>query len=55
VAYPDGYPVTATTRWEAAWTGADPAGAANGTLPALARTWVGNVRVAEVQTIVTNP
>jgi hypothetical protein len=50
VRYPAGYPVTATTRWTADWTGS---GATSGTLDPLTRTWVGNVPVAEVQTIVT--
>jgi hypothetical protein len=50
VRYPAGYPVTATTRWTADWTGS---GATSGALDPLTRTWVGNVPVAEVQTIVT--
>ena len=51
VRYPGGYPVAATTRWTAEWTGS---GNTSGTLDPLTRTWTGNVPVAEVQTIVTS-
>jgi hypothetical protein len=51
VAYPAGYPVTATTRWTADWTGS---ANTRGTLDPVTRTWTGNVPVAEVQTIVTS-
>jgi hypothetical protein len=50
VAYPDGYPVTATTGWRADWTGS---GGTGGTLAPLTRTATVQVPVAEVQNVVT--
>jgi hypothetical protein len=50
VAYPGGYPVTASTGWQADWTGS---GDTSGTLDPLARAVTTDVPVAEVQNIVT--
>lgn len=50
VAYPKGYPVTATTGWKADWTGS---GGTGGVLDPLVRTVVVQVPVAEVQNVVT--
>lgn len=50
VAYPKGYPVAASTNWGATWVGS---GGTGGTLDDLARDFVANVPVAEVQNIVT--
>jgi hypothetical protein len=50
VAYPEGYPVAASTNWVATWVGTNSPG---GTLEPLARDFVTNVPVAEVQNIVT--
>lgn len=50
VAYPKGYPVAATTNWDANWQGSDGNG---GGLNGLARTVIENVPVAEVQNVVT--
>jgi hypothetical protein len=52
VAYPKGYPVTASTGWQATWTGS---GGQTGTLDPLARTVTVNVPVAEVQNVVSGP
>jgi hypothetical protein len=48
--YPQGYPVAASTNWEATWVGT---GNTSGVLEPLARGVVVNVPVAEVQNIVT--
>lgn len=50
VAYPKGYPVTASTGWQATWTGS---GGTGGGLDPLARTVTAQVPVAEVQNVVT--
>jgi hypothetical protein len=50
VGYPAGYPVTASTGWQATWTGS---GGTGGTLDPLARVVTSQVPVAEVQNIVT--
>jgi len=50
VAYPKGYRVAASTAWAATWVGS---GNTGGDLEGLARDFVTNVPVAEVQTIVT--
>jgi hypothetical protein len=50
VGLPNGYPVAATTNWDATWVGSD---GTNGGLDALARAFTANVPVAEVQNIVT--
>jgi hypothetical protein len=50
VAYPKGYPVTASTNWQATWVGSD--GTSGGLAP-LARDFTAEVPVAEVQNIVT--
>jgi hypothetical protein len=50
VAYPKGYPLAASTDWGATWVGSD--GLSGGLAP-LARNFVANVPVAEVQNIVT--
>jgi len=50
VAYPKGYPLAASTNWGATWFGS---GGATGALEGLARNFVANVPVAEVQNIVT--
>jgi len=49
--YTNGYPVQAETVWNATWTGSD---RSSGALAPLTRTTTTDVRVAEVQTIVTN-
>jgi hypothetical protein len=51
VGYAKGYPVTASTSWNAVWTGSDGKG---GELDGLTRTVVSLVPVAEVQTVVTH-
>ena len=50
VAYPKGYPVTASTGWQATWTGS---GGTGGGLAPLARVVTAQVPVAEVQNVVT--
>lgn len=50
MAYANGYPVVASTNWEATWTGSD---GSSGGLDPLAREFTDNVPVAEVQNIVT--
>jgi hypothetical protein len=50
VAYPKGYPLAASTNWGATWVGSD---GLSGELAGLARDFVANVPVAEVQNIVT--
>ncbi|MFI7586922.1 hypothetical protein ACIB24_07590 [Spongisporangium articulatum] len=50
VAYPKGYPVVASTGWQATWVGSD---GGDGVLVPLARQAVANVPVAEVQNVVT--
>jgi hypothetical protein len=50
VAYPNGYPLAASTNWAATWVGS---GGSAGTLEGLARDFVADVPVAEVQNIVT--
>ncbi len=50
VAYPSGYPVSASTAWQATWTGS---GGTGGALPVLPRTALVNVPVAEAQSVVT--
>jgi hypothetical protein len=50
VRYPKGFPVTATTDWQATWTGS---GGAAGALDPLQRQTTTNVPVAEVQNVVT--
>lgn len=50
VAYPKGYPVTASTGWRATWTGS---GGTGGGLDPLARAVTAVVPVAEVQNVVT--
>jgi hypothetical protein len=51
VAYPRGYPVTASTGWQATWTGS---GGEAGTLDPVTRTVTVNVPVAEVQNVVSS-
>jgi hypothetical protein len=50
VGYPDGYPVAASTTWNARWVGS---GNTAGPLADLARDFTADVPVAEVQNIVT--
>lgn len=50
VRYPKGFPVTATTDWQATWTGSDGPG---GALDPLQRQTTVDVPVAEVQNVVT--
>ena len=50
VAYPGGYPLAASTNWDANWVGS---GGTGGPMEGLARNFVSNVPVAEVQNIVT--
>lgn len=50
VAHPNGYRVQASTNWQATWVGS---GGSSGTLEGLARDFIANVPVAEVQNIVT--
>jgi hypothetical protein len=51
VAYPGGYPVTASTAWQATWVGSDGNG---GPLAGLTRQATANVPVAEAQALVTS-